>query len=126
MRTGPRGYVVTVGRRRFLIRPSLGGAYVNGTWRRITTSHIDLGAAPITARAEGRRLEVRPPMPGHVVRVLVQADEPVRRGQPLVVLEAMKMQNEIPAPAAGVVESVPVREGDAVTVHDILAVLRTS
>lgn len=126
IRKGPGGYAVAIGKKRFLIRPSLGGAYVDGTWRRIATSDIEEGAGPVGARAEGRRLEVRPPMPGRVVRVLIRPNDAVRRGQPLVILEAMKMQNEIAAPAAGVVEAVPVREGDSVTAHDLLAVLRAS
>ena len=126
VRKGPRGYTVSVGRRRFQIRPSSGGASINGIWRRIATSDIEAATGAVAARLEGRRLEVRPPMPGHVVRILVRPDERVLRGQPLVVLEAMKMQNEIAAPAAGVVESVRVHEGDSVTPHDLLAILRTS
>lgn len=53
-------------------------------------------------------------MPGVVARLLVAVGDEVEGGQPLLVLEAMKMQNEIPAPAAGVVQAVHVVEGKAV------------
>ncbi len=53
-------------------------------------------------------------MPGVVARLLVAVGDGVEAGQPLLVLEAMKMQNEIPAPAAGVVTALHVAEGKAV------------
>jgi len=65
-------------------------------------------------------VEVRSPMPGRIVRVLVAAGTSVVRGAPLVVLEAMKMQNEIPAPVHGTVREVLVREGDAVGPGDVV------
>ena len=57
---------------------------------------------------------VRAPMPGLVVRVLVQPGAAVGAGQALVVVEAMKMENELKAAAAGVVEKVHVAPGDRV------------
>ena len=57
---------------------------------------------------------VRAPMPGLVVRVLVEPGVAVGAGQGLVVVEAMKMENELKAPAAGVVEKVFVARGDRV------------
>jgi len=56
-------------------------------------------------------LDVLAPMPGKVVRVLVSRDEEVSQDQGLVVIEAMKMQNELKAPRAGHVTEVHVREG---------------
>jgi biotin carboxyl carrier protein len=64
--------------------------------------------------AQGRQ-QVVAPMPGKVVRVLVAAGEAVEARQGLVVVEAMKMQNEIRAPKSGLVDRVFVREGQAVT-----------
>jgi len=60
------------------------------------------------------RQKVAAPMPGKVIRVLAGEGQTVEAGQGLVVVEAMKMQNEIPSPKAGVVEQVLVREGDTV------------
>jgi pyruvate carboxylase subunit B len=54
------------------------------------------------------------PMPGLIVRVNVSAGDPVRAGQGLIVMEAMKMENELRAAAAGVVKRVLVSPGDAV------------
>lgn len=53
-------------------------------------------------------------MPGVVIKLLVSAGERVEKGQPLLILEAMKMQNEIGAPAAGKVTAVHVKEGQPV------------
>jgi biotin carboxyl carrier protein len=59
--------------------------------------------------------ELKSIMPGVVVRLLVKEGEAVEKDQPLLILEAMKMQNEIAAPAAGRVAAVHVREGQAVS-----------
>lgn len=72
--------------------------------------------------AEGRQ-QVTAPMPGKVVRVLVEAGAPVNAGQGLLVVEAMKMQNEVRSPKSGTVERVLVQEGQAVGAGDALAVI---
>jgi biotin carboxyl carrier protein len=63
---------------------------------------------------------VKAPMPGLVVRVLVTAGDTVVAGQGLVVLEAMKMENELKAPAAGVVQVVRATAGAAVEKGSVL------
>ena len=72
--------------------------------------------------AEGRQ-QVTAPMPGKVVRVLIVPGQRVDVGQGLVVVEAMKMQNEIRAPKAGTVERVFVKENDTVGASDPLAIV---
>lgn len=67
--------------------------------------------------------EITPPMPGRIVEVLVEAGDDVEAGEGLVVLEAMKMQNEIDAPGASRVVEVRVSKGDAVEADDVLVVL---
>jgi biotin carboxyl carrier protein len=62
-------------------------------------------------------------MPGKIVRVLVQPDETVAAGQGIIVIEAMKMQNEMKARRAGRVTVVPVREGETVAAGAILATI---
>jgi biotin carboxyl carrier protein len=62
-------------------------------------------------------------MPGRVVRVLAAAGDDVAAGQGLVVIEAMKMENEIRAPRAGRVLELGVREGQAVEAGALLAVV---
>jgi biotin carboxyl carrier protein len=67
--------------------------------------------------------QVLAPMPGKVVRLLVSAGETVEAGRGLVVVEAMKMQNEIRAPKSGRVERVLVVEGQAVRSQETLLVI---
>ena len=62
-------------------------------------------------------------MPGKVVRVHVEAGATVEKGAGVIVVEAMKMQNEMKSPRAGVVVSVNVKPGDTVNAGDVLAVL---
>jgi biotin carboxyl carrier protein len=70
--------------------------------------------------AEGRQ-QILAPMPGKIVRVLVQAGEKVQAGQGLLVVEAMKMQNEIRSPKSGSVERLLVKEGQPVNAGETLA-----
>jgi biotin carboxyl carrier protein len=62
-------------------------------------------------------------MPGKVVRLLIREGDTVDIGQGLIVVEAMKMQNEMKASRAGRVVEVCVRDGDTVTAGDTLVVL---
>ena len=64
---------------------------------------------------------VKAPIPGLIARVLVKPGAPVEAGQTLVVLEAMKMENEIRAPFDGVVSSIPVTIGQTVVRGQVLA-----
>jgi biotin carboxyl carrier protein len=57
---------------------------------------------------------IRALMPGRIARVLVEKGAAVQRGTGLLVLEAMKMENEIPAPASGIVDEIFVKAGDTV------------
>jgi biotin carboxyl carrier protein len=70
--------------------------------------------------AEGRQ-QILAPMPGKIIRVLVQAGEKVQAGQGLLVVEAMKMQNEIRSPKSGTVERLLVKEGQPVNAGEVLA-----
>lgn len=63
---------------------------------------------------------VKAPLAGNIFRVLVKPGQQVKEGTPVLVLEAMKMETDISAPVSGVVGSVNVKEGDSVTVGDIL------
>ncbi len=71
---------------------------------------------------EGRQ-NISAPMPGKVVRVLVAPGDAVEAGQGLVVVEAMKMQNEMKAPRAGRVVALSAREGGAVAAGEVLAII---
>lgn len=71
----------------------------------------------------GGRATLTSPMPGKVVRLLTTVGEEVAEGQGLVVVEAMKMQNEVQAPRAGKVTEIKVTEGQTVNAGEILAVV---
>ncbi|HET9803298.1 MAG TPA: biotin/lipoyl-containing protein [Candidatus Acidoferrum sp.] len=70
--------------------------------------------------AQGRQ-QIVAPMPGKVVRVLANVGDEVEVGQGIMVVEAMKMQNEIRSPKSGKVERLLVKEGQAVNAGEILA-----
>jgi biotin carboxyl carrier protein len=74
------------------------------------------------AEAEGRQ-QVLAPMPGKIIRVLVKAGDSIGMKQGLVVVEAMKMQNEIRSPKSGVVERILVTEGQTVNTGEVLAII---
>lgn len=63
---------------------------------------------------------VRSPIPGQIAEVMVSSGQPVETGQPLLILEAMKMANEIRAPHGGIIRTLNVAPGDKVTRDQIL------
>lgn len=67
--------------------------------------------------------EIRTAMPGKVVRVLVEPGNPVKRSEGVVVVEAMKMQNELKSPKDGIVKEIRVAETDTVNAGQVLAVI---
>jgi len=75
-----------------------------------------------TAAATGEQ-RVIAPMPGRVVRVLVRAGDQVEAGQGLIVVEAMKMENELTSPKAGRVREIAVAEGGSVEAGRLLVVV---
>jgi biotin carboxyl carrier protein len=96
---GPAGpFNIVVGLRRYLVE-----LRDPRRWRR----------AGFSPEAEGPQ-EIVAPMPGRIVKILVTEGEEVKRNQGLLVIEAMKMQNELRAPRAGRVERVYLAEGGGV------------
>jgi biotin carboxyl carrier protein len=67
-----------------------------------------------TSQKVKKGAKVKSQMPGKIVRVLVKAGDTVTRGQSLIVMEAMKMENEIKSPQDGVIKEVKVKEAQAV------------
>jgi biotin carboxyl carrier protein len=66
---------------------------------------------------------IHAPMPGLVSNVVAPAGTAVERGQPVIVLEAMKMENDLAAPRSGIVKQVRVSKGQTVNQNDVLAVI---
>ena len=80
------------------------------------------GAGSVGAHDAGRA-QIKAPMPGKVVRVLVEVGQVVEAGQGVVVVEAMKMQNELKSPKAGAVAELRAETGATVNAGDVLAVI---
>jgi 3-methylcrotonyl-CoA carboxylase alpha subunit len=71
----------------------------------------------------GGPVEVRAIIPGRIVAISVAAGDSVEAGQQILVVEAMKMQNELRAPREGAVEHIGVAVGDTIEVGDLLVVI---
>lgn len=81
-------------------------------------------AAPKAAPSgKGGSVAVNSPMPGTILKVNVAVGQAVKKGDILCVLEAMKMENDIPAPEDGTVASVNVQKGASVNSGDVLVTL---
>ena len=80
------------------------------------------GAHPEVAEGE---TAVTAPMPGILISLAVEEGDAISAGAPLLVLEAMKMQNTIPSPVDGTIKSLPVAPGTQVTRDQVLAVIQT-
>ena len=77
--------------------------------------------APAAADVEGTQLKA--PMPGMIVRYSKQVGDAVSKGDTLVILEAMKMENALPAPADGTIKAINFSSGDTVSKDDVLCVI---
>ena len=75
-----------------------------------------------TASNQGLQ-KLRAAMPGKVVRILLQQGAQVEAGEGILVVEAMKMQNEIKSPKAGTIQKIMVTTGDAVNAGDFVAIV---
>lgn len=102
-------------------RPS--EAWVAGSRARLevlTEQEARLAAALGKSSSDSGSGSLSAPMPGRVVKVLVREGEAIERGAPAIIVEAMKMENELHAPASGVVQRVAVGEGETVDAGQIL------
>lgn len=84
---------------------------------------VQAPAAPKAPAAPAGGQQIKAPMPGTILDVRVQAGQAVKKGQVLVILEAMKMENEIQAPCDGTVGSVNVRKGDSVETQALICTI---
>jgi acetyl/propionyl-CoA carboxylase alpha subunit len=107
-------------RRHFRVRQEGGRVDVNIPAGQCSLRELDRFPDAAGAAAAGSLLA---PMPGKVIRVDASPGDEVAAGQPLLVLEAMKMEHEIVAPAAGVLTSLPVSVGDQVDAGTLLAAI---
>lgn len=90
----------------------------------VETGAVNTGAGPAVSRGpvtDGT--PVNAPLSGSILAIKVKPGESVKAGQVLLTLEALKMENEIVAPSAGVVKEICVQSGAMVNVGDVLVVL---
>jgi biotin carboxyl carrier protein len=107
------------------ITPNADGYAVSVGGQRLEVEVIDARAALRKAARQGQSgiVELRAPMPGKVVKVLASEGTSVEMNQGLLIIEAMKMQNEIKSPKKGTVRKVGVKESAAVNAGDLLAIV---
>ena len=101
---------------------------VNGVAYNVTVEEgtgAAVASAPVAAAPAGAAgsVTVTAPMPGNILDVKVKAGDSVKAGDTLLILEAMKMENEISAPQDGTIASVNVRKGDVVNSGDLLCTM---
>lgn len=115
LRIGARMYDVAVGGRAESMQVSAGGAR---SFAQVISERARGRAKKAGTSAGGN--ELRAPMPGRVVKLLLAAGDSVSAGDPCVVIEAMKMENELRAPKDGKVAGVHVEEGASVESQALL------
>ena len=78
------------------------------------------GEGTIAKKAAGGNIKVEAPLPGNIFKILVNVGDEVKKGETLLIMEAMKMENNILAEKDGVVKTIKVNIGDAVLQGDVL------
>ena len=116
MNNAPASYTVVVNGKAYNVDVLPGAA---GAAPAVAAAPV--AAAPAAAPAKGT--EVTAPMPGTVLRINVAAGQAVKKGDDLIIIEAMKMEQPIKAPADGTVASVNVAQGDTVESGQVVAVI---
>ena len=96
---------------------------VNGKAYDVDVEEMGAGAAPAPVAAPAGAGSITAPMPGKVLKILVAQGAAVTAGQLVIILEAMKMENEIFTTVAGSVSQICCKEGDTVSTGDTLLVV---
>ncbi len=110
---------------------------VNGTAYDVTVEEADASAAPVQTAAPAPKkaapkaapagaagnVKIECPMPGTVMEVKLKVGDKVSNGTPIVVIEAMKMENEVPATCEGTIASINVSKGDSVETGTLIATI---
>lgn len=120
-----KNYTITVNGNVYDVTVEEGTGSTAGAAKAATPKAAAPKAAPKAAAPAGAQgaVKVNAPMPGKILKVNVNAGTAVKKGDVLLVLEAMKMENEIPAPSDGTVASINVAVGDNVEAGAVLATL---
>ena len=132
------GFTVHVDKKEFLIRFEGAHISIDGhkhkveirnlrrgrpSWYNVTEETADIKVDKSAHKISGGEGMIHPPMPGRVISIKVKEGDSVKMGSPILVLEAMKMQNEVISNLDGVVREIRVSEGDLVESGDVLVVI---
>lgn len=109
--SGPRNYTITVNDRNYNVTVAEGTGAIQAT---------PVASAAETAPPASGGTQVDAPTPGNVVKILVEVGDTVEKNQPLLVMEAMKMESEVYAPVKGKVLAIHVSAGDTVQTSEPL------
>jgi biotin carboxyl carrier protein len=133
-----KGLSVHVDKKEFLVRFEGAHISINGhkytveirnlrrgrpSWYIATEEIEDIKAGKPAQKMPSGEGMIHPPMPGRVISIKVKEGDSVRMGSPILVLEAMKMQNEVISNLDGIVREIRVSEGDLVESSDVLVVI---
>ena len=110
--------LVAMGAHTFQVDIAEREARINGSAVQYRIADLRAGNGAEKGGARGAR--IRPPMPGKIVTISVAEGQEVHAGQVLLILEAMKMQNEITAPSAGTIKRIHVKPGQNVEGKDVI------
>ena len=96
---------------------------INGVWHSFTVeTPISLKRRRFLEKQgdSSSTVSIDAPMPGKIIDILVEDGDKVKEGEPIIILEAMKMQNEIYSHVSGIVTSIAVKKNDSVMKDDVL------
>jgi len=116
---GPEAYQVTVDGRAYNVVVAPGGEVTNIQ----AAAPAAAAAAPPPVAPSGAGVKIPAPLAGNIFKINVTAGQVISSGDVIMILEAMKMETEVRSPESGTVQSVAVKEGDAVQVGDVLLTL---
>lgn len=120
-------YIVTLNNKRYEVEVERGQAAILNTTE-VAADAVKPAAVPAAAapavQSSGAGETIKSPMPGTIFDIKAAPGKAVKAGDVILVLEAMKMENEITAPKDGVVTQILVAKGASVNTGDVLAVIQ--
>lgn len=122
-------YVVTLNNKKYEVEVDESEAVLTSVYDAMPTQPVAAApvAAPVSApaapQAAASGTKVVSPMPGTILKINVNQGQAVKAGDVILVLEAMKMENDIVAPSDGVVKQILVSKGSTVDTDQLLAVI---
>lgn len=116
-------YVITVNGNKYEVEVEVAGTSNAATVAAPVAKPAPVTAAPKVSKATAGGQKVTAPMPGNIFKVAVKAGDVVKKGQLLLVFEAMKMENDLTSPVDGTVAEVKVSVGSVIAAGDLLVVI---